>query len=361
MRLFVAGVNYRTAPVEFREKVAVRAEHLFSTGWRLRHGAGLSELVILSTCNRVELYGVAPDSAGDLSRLLHLIAPIAEDPHPYVYVHEGAEAIAHLIKVTSGLDSMILGETDVQKQVKDAWDKAHLAGLTGKVLNLVFQKALHATKEIRTHTTIGVGTTSVGAVAVSLASKIFGERLADRTILLIGAGQMAATCLRHFVKYGASSFIICNRSPERARHLVSEFGGRAITPDDLDAALIQADIVVSATGAPGYVLDREGIEAIGPARGGRPLFLVDIAVPRDIEPDVRNMDGVFLYNIDDLEAVVNDNLKNREGELDTCDVIIKEKIRTLLVKLGSMEELASDDHHHAESGHHPTRHASNGH
>jgi len=361
MRIFVVGVNYRTAPVEFREKVAVRGDQLFSTGWRLRHGAGLSELVILSTCNRVELYGVTTDTTGDLSRLLHLIAPIAGDAQPYVYVHEGPEAIAHLIKVTSGLDSMVLGETDVKSQVKDAYDKAHLAGLTGKVLNLVFQKALHATKEIRSHTSIGVGTTSVGSVAVSLAGKIFGDRYSDLTVLLIGAGQMASTCLRHFVKCGASSFIICNRSPEGARNLVEEFGGRAVTPDELATALIQADIVVSATGAPGYVVDKKTVEAVWRARGGRPLFLVDIAVPRDVDPDVKTIDGVYLYNVDDLEAVVKDNLKNRESELDTCDAIIQDKVRILRAKLTSMEASVQDDSHLDENHGMTRRHLSHGH
>jgi glutamyl-tRNA reductase len=343
VRLFVAGVNYRTAPVEFREQVAVRADQLFSTGWRLRHGAGLSEVVIVSTCNRVELYGVAPDAAGDLSRLLSLIAPGAQDPHPYVYVHEGSEAIAHLIRVTSGLDSMVLGETDVQRQVKDAYEKAHLAGLTGKVLNLVFQKVLHATKEIRSHTTIGVGTTSIGSVGVSLAAKIFGDRFSEVRVLLIGAGQMASTCLRHFVKCGVSSFLISNRSPERARTLVDEFGGCQVPMEDLSSALALADIVVSATGAPGYIVSRRDIEAVSQARGKRPLFLIDIAVPRDFDPEVASVEGVFLYNVDDLEAVVKNNLRNREAELEVCASIITEKVRTILVKLNSMKEHIHDD------------------
>jgi glutamyl-tRNA reductase len=343
MKLFVVGVNYRTAPVEFREKVAIRNDQLFSTGWRLRHGAGLSELVILSTCNRVEIYGVAPDTLGDRARLIYLIAPMAEVPESYVYVHEGAAVIEHLIRVTSGLDSMVLGETDVQRQVKDWYDRAHSAGLTGKILNHVFQKALHAAKEIRTHTAIGVGTTSLGSVAVSLAGKIFGSRLQEVTVLLIGAGQMASTCLRHFVKSGVRSFLIANRSPERARGLTEEFGGRAVPIEELGSALIHADIVVSATGSSGFVVNRKDIEDVQQARRSRPLFLIDIAVPRDVDPDVRSVEGIFLYNVDDLEAVINGNLKNREAEIDVCAAIIADKVHTILTKLRSLEEFSHDD------------------
>lgn len=338
MKLFVVGVNYRTAPVGFREKVAVPAERLSATGWKLRNEAGLSEVVILSTCNRVELYGVAPGPVGDLARLFHLIAPDAGDAASSVYSHEGAEAIAHLIRVTGGLDSMVLGETDVQHQVKDAYDGARRAGLTGGTLNLVFQKALQATKEIRSHTTIGVGTTSIGSVAVTLARKILGDRFTGGTVLLVGAGGMAATCLRHFVKSGVSSFIICNRSPERAAKLTDEFGGRAVPLEELPTVLPEADIVVSATGAPGYILDRKSVDRIRHTRGGRPLFLIDIAVPRDIDPALKQVDGVFLFNVDDLEAVVEGNLRNREAELQVCAEIIRERVGRIVKRLHAMEE-----------------------
>jgi glutamyl-tRNA reductase len=338
MRFFVAGVNYRTAPVGFREKVAVPAGELFSVGWRLLDQARLSEVVILSTCSRVELYGVAPDGAGDLSRLFDLVAPAAGPVTSHVYVHEGSAAIDHLIRVTSGLDSMVLGETDVQHQVKDAYDTAHRAGLTGKILNFVFQKALQATKEIRNNTTIGVGTTSIGSVAVTLARKILGDRFSRSTVLLIGAGGMASTCLRHFVKSGVTSFIICNRSPERALRLTDEFGGRTVPLEDLHDVLPTADIVVSATGAPGFIVDSRSVAAARAIRGRRPLFLIDIAVPRDIDPALKHVDGVFLYNVDDLEAVVEGNLRNREAELHACAGIIKERVGRILHRLQTMEE-----------------------
>ena len=238
------------------------------------------------------------------------------------YVHEGAAAVSHLFSVASGLDSLVIGETEITGQVKAAYQMAKDAGLVGKKMNRLFQTALSVAKAVRTNTGIGRGATSVGSVAVELAEKVFGSDLADKTVMILGAGKMGEACVKHLAKRGAKTVLVANRSVERAEKLAAEFGGRAVRLEDSAAALTAADILVSSTGSPDLVLQRADVEKILPARRNRPLVLVDIAVPRDIDPAVQELPNVFLYNIDDLEAVVRENTKNREQELAVCRQII---------------------------------------
>ena len=331
--LFVAGLSYKAAPVEVREQLAVRRPHLSCCGCRLKLRGNLSEVVLLSTCNRVEIYGVTSEVNPDVRALFRQLAGNDFDFSPYLYFKEDAEAVNHLFSVASGLDSMVLGETEITGQVKHAYLTAQGARLTGKVLNRVFQSALQVAKEVRTHTAIGRGATSVGSVAVELAEKIFDRDLTDKVVMIIGAGKMGEACVRHLAKRGAKTVLVSNRSYERAQHLATDFGGRAVRFDECHQGLVEADIVVSSTGSPDLVLRRDAIASILPARHNRPLFLVDIAVPRDIEPAVQQLSNVFLYDIDDLEAIVRENTRCREQELSQCREIILARTDAVMARI----------------------------
>jgi glutamyl-tRNA reductase len=332
MKIFVAGLSYKTTPVEVREKLAVQRSRLQCCGCRLKLHGGLDEVVLLSTCNRVEIYGVSPWIHGRVQRLFQELTGSDLDLTPHLYVKEGAEAAKHLFAVASGLDSLVLGETEITGQVKNAYQAAKDAGLVGKKMNRLFQTALSVVKNIRTNTGIGRGATSVGSVAVELAEKIFDARLGEKTVMILGAGKMGEACVKHLAKRGAKTVLVANRSPERAEKLAAEFGGRAVRIEDSAAAMTEADILVSSTGSPDIVLRREDIEKILPARRNRPLVLVDIAVPRDIDPAVAGLPNVFLYDIDDLEAVVRENTKNREQELALCHEIIARHAAELMAR-----------------------------
>ncbi|MDR3458800.1 MAG: glutamyl-tRNA reductase [Verrucomicrobiae bacterium] len=335
MKIFVAGLSYKTTPVEVREKLAVSRARLQCCGCRLKLRGNLSEVVLLSTCNRVEIYGVSPWIHGRVQQLFQELTNTDFDFTPHLYVKEGAEAAKHLFAVASGLDSMVLGETEITGQVKNAYQAAKDAGLTGKKMNRLFQTACQVVKQIRTNTAIGRGATSVGSVAVELTEKVFDRDLSDKTVMIVGAGKMGEACVKHLAKRGAKTVLVANRSVERAEKLAAEFGGRAVRIEDSAAAMTEADILVSSTGSPGIVLRREDIEKILPARRNRPLVLVDIAVPRDIDPAVAELPNVFLYDIDDLEAVVRENTKNREHELSFCNEIIAGRAAELMSKLES--------------------------
>jgi glutamyl-tRNA reductase len=332
MNLFVAGLSYKTAPVELREKLAVHASRLRCCGCRLKLAANLSEIVLLSTCNRVEIYGVTPKVNGNVQNIFQHLSASAVDVFPYLYVKEGSEAVRHLFSVTSGLDSMVLGETEITGQVKQAYQAAQQARLTGPALNRVFQTALKTAKEIRTQTHIGRGATSVGSVAVELAERIF-RNLSDKTVMIVGAGKMGEACIRHLNKKGTRAVLVSNRSFERAQALAAEFGGRAIRFDHCLAAMADADIVVSSTGCPHTILHREEIAQVMSARRQRPLILIDIAVPRDIATDVQRLDNVYLYNVDDLEFIVRENVRSRRLELTRCAAIIDERTGAVMAKV----------------------------
>jgi len=333
MNFFVAGLSYKTAPVEIREKLAVHPSRLRCSGCLLKLAGGLSEVVLLSTCNRVEIYGVGERLNRNFFNLFQALANTPSvDFTPYLYVKEGREAVDHLFAVASGLDSMVLGETEIAGQVKRAYQAAHEAKLTGRATNRLFQTALQTAKEIRTETAIGRGATSVGSVAVELAEKIF-KSLADKTVLIIGAGKMGEACVRHLAKKGARSVLVSNRSHERALNLATEFGGRAIHFDECPKGLIEADIVVSSTGCPQTILNAASLAKAMSARAQRPLFLIDIAVPRDIDADVNRLENVYLYNVDHIQSLVHENMKTRQLELGRCMEIISARASAAVAKL----------------------------
>jgi len=338
MKIFVAGLSYKTTPVEVREKLAVQRSRLQCSGCRLKLRGGLEEVVLLSTCNRVEIYGVSPWIHGRVQQLFQELTNCDFDFTPHLYVKEGAEAAKHLFAVASGLDSLVIGETEITGQVKNAYQAAKDAGLVGKKMNRLFQAAFAVVKKIRTSTAIGRGATSVGSVAVELAEKVFDRDLSSKTVMILGAGKMGEACVKHLAKRGAQTVLVANRSPERAEKLAAEFGGRAVRIEESSSAMTEADILVSSTGSPEIVLKREDVEKILPARRNRPLVLVDIAVPRDIDPAVAELPNVFLYDIDDLEAVVRENTKNREQELSICHAIIQGRTAELMERLNSGAE-----------------------
>ena len=332
MKLFVAGLSYKTAPVEVRERLSVRPSLLSCYGCRLKLGSQLEEVVLLSTCNRVEVYGTTPWVNGNVHRIFQQLTSANLDVTPYLYIKEGEAAAKHLFSVASGLDSMVVGETEIIGQVKNAYGAAHSARLTGRVTNKLFQSAFRTAKEIRSHTNIGRGAVSVGSVAVELAERIFDHDLSAKTVMIIGAGKMGEACIRHLAKQGARSVLVSNRSFERAQLLAAEFGGRAYRFEDCLRALTEADIVVSSTGCPQTILQRQDIARILPARRGRPLFLIDIAVPRDVAPDVQELGNVYLYNIDHLQTIMRENVRLREQELSRCQEIIAAHARTFMAR-----------------------------
>ncbi len=352
MKLFVAGLSYRTAPVELREQLAVPPARLHCVGCRLKIGGALSETVVLSTCNRVEIYGVSEKVNVNIQRLFALLRTAAFETQdrateewanrefevaPCLYVHEGEEAVRHLLSVASGLDSMVLGETEITGQVKQAYQSAREAKLTGRVLNRVFQKALQTAKIVRSRTNIDSGSTSAGSMALAFAEKIFGGDLSQKSLMIIGAGKMGEACIRHLAKRGVKRVLVSNRSFERAQTLAANFGGSAIRLDECIEAMADVDIAVSSTGAPQTILHRADIEKVMRERGSRPLALIDIAVPRDIDPEVQFIPSVYLYDIDDLETIVRENVKNRQQELARCDSIIDEETNAVMAKIAWTE------------------------
>jgi glutamyl-tRNA reductase len=331
-RFFAAGVNYRTAPVQVRERMAVAHPDRMEVSRLLKLKAGLGEVVVLWTCNRVEIYGVVnrgvdPDVKAMFACLTREMPGLAE----HVYCHRGLQALRHLFRVAGGLDSMVLGETQITGQVRDAYEEARKQGLTGKVLNSVFQKALQNAKAIRTNTSIGRGARSVGGVAVAHARDVLGLRkLKEHRVLMIGAGEMAVCCLRHLQKKGRSSVTVANRSPERAEALAREFKGTAIPLSEMYEAMISADVVISSTGSSGILIHQPDLLPVMEARNGRPLVLIDIAVPRDIDPTVSQVEGVHLCDIDALEKTVDRTLQRWDRDLERCSAIIEAGVEELV-------------------------------
>jgi len=337
MRLELVGLNHRTAPVEIRERLALRDDQLQGSLEHLRAAVDAREAVILSTCNRVELY-----LAGDSERLApasvaaYLAASNAltlDDLRPHLYYHSGRAAVRHLFAVAASVDSMIVGEPQILGQVKQAYLTAAEHGATGKLLNALFHAAIKAGKEVRTQTAIGAGHVSVSSVAVELAEKVF-ESLEGRTVLLLGSGDMAEQALIHLIESGASATLIANRTFERAQALAERHGGQAIPYDHFAERLAEADVVLVSTGAPHFVLTRDHLRDALRRRRGAPLLVIDIAVPRNVDPAAAELDNVFLYDIDDLESVVSRNRQEREESVVRAYALLERHAAAFIAQLG---------------------------
>jgi glutamyl-tRNA reductase len=337
MPIVIIGLSHNSSPIEVRERFAFAETHLPAALQLLRDSGAAEEAVILSTCNRVEIYASTSNefrpACDALKKFLLTCHDYRDALTDELYALNEPQSIQHLFKVACGLDSMVLGETEVLGQLKKAYDVALQHGHTGSRLNKAFQKAFNVAKQIRTETNIQRGSISVGSVAVELAEKIFST-LSERDVLVIGAGDTSEKTARALLSRGARSIIVSNRSYDRALGLASELGGRAVLFDDWAKEFPKIDIVISSTAAPHHILDRAKLEPLMKLRRNRPLLLIDIAVPRDIAPEVNFMENVFLYNIDDLQTIADDYLKQRKEEIARCEEIIREKADGLLRKPG---------------------------
>lgn len=322
MAVTVVGVSHRTAALELRERLVVAPGDLRETLGEVQRASGAREALAVSTCNRTELYlagvdDLAPGAIAVLSRRL------GEPAEPYAYVRRDREAVRHLFCVAAGLDSMILGEAQIQGQVRDAWELGRSA--SGIVLNRLFQSALGTASRVRTETSLGRGAASVSSAAVQLAKQIFGS-LAGRRAMILGAGEMAELALECLVNEGVRTAIVANRSYERASELAARHGATALHVDECWPRLAGVDVLLCSTAAPHPVVRPAHLGAAVAARGDRPLCILDIALPRDVDPAVRAMDNVFLYDLDDLHAVVAANIERRRDDLPTAEQLIEEEV-----------------------------------
>jgi glutamyl-tRNA reductase len=316
MHLALVGTSHRLAPVEVRERVAYDREGAASVARDLV--ASAAEVVCLSTCNRTEVY--VADSDGE--RAEAVAARVLERAVPSLYrLHDEAAAL-HLFRVAAGLDSLVPGEGEILGQVRAAYE----AGAPGRVLDRLFRQALHTGRKVRAQTRIAESPASVSSAAAALAQQVFGD-LSGRRILLVGAGKVSELAARNLLSRGGEIAFVANRSPDRAVDLAERLGARALPLERVRAELQSADVVVSSTSAPGFVVSRADVESALPARRGRPLFMIDLAVPRDLDPAINELDGCFLYDIDDLEAVVADGLAARRREAERAEAIVAEEAR----------------------------------
>ena len=352
--LVLLGVNHNTAPVDIRERLAIPAGRLADATRSLAHAPGIREGLILSTCNRVELITVQDSAAeaeppADLLRFLHeyfAIAPATIQPHLYEFRER--EAVRHLFRVASSLDSMVVGEPQILGQVKESYTVAREVGAIGGVkaggaghLDSLLQRAFTVAKKVRSETQIGSSSVSIASVAVDLARKIFGS-LANKTVLLVGAGKMSELAVRHLVQHGAASILVANRTQARAEAIVAQLQAPGLTAEvigfeELYEQAPRADIVITSTGAPQQLFGRSHGQHFISRRRGRPMFFIDIAVPRDVDPRLNEVDGCFVYDIDDLQQVAQANLADRSREAEQAESIISEEVTRFQERLLTLD------------------------
>lgn len=334
MQLIVLGLNHRTAPVEVRERFNFPNTRIRSILKRMRSFDQISEAVMISTCNRTEIYMVIDSNEANLSFMRRLLMHVA-GPHyskEYFYTLTGINCIRHLFRVVSSLDSLIIGEGQILSQVKEAYNTARSCGMTTTLFNTIFNRAIAVGKKVRTSTRIAYNSVSVSSAAVDLAVKVIGD-LHNTKTLVIGAGKMSELTTRHLMDKGAQNIVVSNRNLQHAQELAQKFGGQAITFEDFLTYAADADIIITSTGAPHYVVTEEAFRGILSHRPHRPLIFIDIAVPRDVEPLVGELPGVTLFNIDDLENVVEYNKEERARESQAAQGIIEDEIVLLRERL----------------------------
>ncbi len=338
MDILVVGINHRTGPVELREKLAISQGEAKGFYSKLLDYQRVREALILSTCNRVEVYSWANKGGEDhiISTLEEVKGVPAQEIMPCLYIYRGEEAVKHVFMVASSLDSMVIGEPQIVGQVKDAFESALTSNATGVILNQLMKKALSVSKRVRTETGIGESAVSVSYAAVELAKKIFGD-LANRRAMLVGAGEMAELAAQHLVHQGVSHLIVVNRTPSKAHELAQRLKGEAAGMDLLEAKLIEVDIVITSTGAPQTIISRETVQRAMKERKRRPIFFIDIAVPRDVDSEVQRVENVYLYDIDDLEQVVEENRKRREKEAAKAEAIVEQEVERFFQWLRGQE------------------------
>lgn len=340
VNLILVGVNHKTTPVEIREKLAFTKGKIEESVDRLFNFPDIIEHTILSTCNRVEIYARAncQDSAIKAIKQFicdfHEVSPVELEDHFYSYRNE--EAVEHLFRVSSSLDSMILGEAQILGQVKDAYSLAKDLRSTGLVLNQLFEKAFSLAKKVREETGIAERSVSISSAAVELAQKIFDD-LENRTVMLVGTGEMAELAAKHLISYGVKTIYVTSRTYDRAVNLARTLNGSALDFEAFKNELHRADIVITSTSAPNFIIKKEMVEKAIHERKNKPIFFIDIAVPRDIEPDVNDLENIYLYDIDDLHVVVSANMKEREKEADNAMNLISQEVTKFNNWVGTLD------------------------
>ncbi|MCX8034102.1 MAG: glutamyl-tRNA reductase [Thermodesulfovibrio sp.] len=353
MSLIVVGVNHKTAPVDIRERLAFNSNELIKEGLRyLINKPAINEALIFSTCNRVEIYayhsvsGNAEKTIEGEKNIEEIIIDFLSDFHRidrrefenYLYIYRDKEAVEHLFKVTSSLDSMIVGEPQITGQVKEAYEIALSERATSLILNHLMNRAFFTAKRVRNETRIGENPVSVSYAAVGLIKKVFDE-LSKKSVLLVGAGEMAELAIRHLIGSGVNNIYVTNRTYERAKELSKEFNGKAVSFENLKEQLTKVDIVICSTGAPHYVINEKMIREVMLSRKHKPIFLIDISVPRNIDPACNNLDNVYLYNIDDLQDVVDSNILERRKEAEKALGIVCEETEKFFQWLNSLDSV----------------------
>jgi len=342
MKLLVTGVSHKTAPVEIRECLAFPEPSLPEALQSLKSRPGVAEACILSTCNRVEIAVTTEDPADpqalvdEFLRESRVVA--AASVEPYLYRHEGQSAIHHLFRVASSLDSMVIGEPQILGQLKNAYGIAKTQGALCGWLEGLLERAFSVAKRVRSETGIGQMAVSVSYAAVELARKIFGS-LNNRTVMIAGAGKMSELAARHLRRSGATHVFVTNRTHERAIEMAKLFQGTPVEYTRFVSMLPEVDILIASSGAPHYILHKDEMQRVITARRNKPMFLIDIAVPRNIEPSVNDLDNVFLYDIDDLQEVVNANLRERMKEAERAEEIVKQEVERMMARL-KVQEIA---------------------
>jgi glutamyl-tRNA reductase len=336
MNIFCFGISHQTANVEVRERFAIPDSALAESLVRLAKIPKIQEGVLLSTCNRTEFYIVTPDARLALEPVLHdFYGSVDRGEIEHIFRLAALPSVRHLFRVAAGLESMVLGETEIFGQVKRAYEIAARSGTTGKILNRLFQRAFHVGKHVRSTTAISRGSVSVGSVAVDLAQQIFGE-LRGRKIMILGAGETSERTAWSFQARGARQLFVSNRSFEKAATLAKAIGGRAIRFDDWESEFRDLDVLVSSTSAPHAIVTRAKLEPVLKSRRDRPLFIIDLAMPRDVDPAVHEMDGVYVYDLDSLRAIAGKTLEARKREAETCDGLIEKHVRDFEVWLNQI-------------------------
>jgi glutamyl-tRNA reductase len=336
MAFNILGINHKTAPVALREKVAFNEDRLVAALRALRQEQGVAEVVILSTCNRTEVYWAGSASGSDLADWLERHHAPSLDLAASVYVHREQRAVEHAFSVASGLDSMVLGEAQILGQLKEAYRIAHQTGSTGPHLNKLFQAAFSTAKRVRSETRIGANAVSLASATVSLARRMYAD-LSAKSALMIGAGEMNALTARHFIAAGVKRMVIANRTLSRAQELAAEIKGYAVDLSQLDKELTEADIVISCTSSPIPLITKAAAAAAVRARRRRPIFMVDMAVPRDIDPRVADLEDIYLFSIDDLQQLIDENRQQREVAAGGARVLIVEEVARFLSELRAKE------------------------
>jgi glutamyl-tRNA reductase len=325
-QIVLIGVNHKTAPIELRERIAILRDELPEATRALAAQPGVSECMIVSTCNRVEMLAAVESPETDIKNFLYSQFGLEKSElGPHIYEHRDQEAVRHLFRVAASLDSMVVGEPQILGQVKEAFATARAAGTVSGQLEHLLQSAFAAAKRVRTETSIGSNSVSLASVAVELARKIFGS-LHGRTVFLVGAGKMSELAARHLLQQGAGAILVTNRTLERARQLAEPFNGRVIPFETLYETATEADIVISSTGAPHPIFRREHGQQFMHRRRNRPMFFIDIAVPRDVDPAMNKVEGIFVYDIDDLQQVAASHIAERQSQAGDAEALVEAEV-----------------------------------